>query len=450
MLWYSLCPYPQFTVCALFIIGGKNFMVEPLADRLEPLDEAKGSVWVDASDKQSVLPCSAEGWDLQRELRSEVGDVMKWIRTQTPRLELSTEQAKGTEVWEANVHGLPTERVIIYLRSSGCFWAIKPRKNGEPIFRAGCLDCEHSVAETTFGLPVSADSYVQQFLGAYRAYDFSNYRVLCLYNEGNFFNNQELPTEARRKILEIIAADPNIEVVVVESLPQFITNQVLRETKDILANKCLEIGIGLESADPIVRSLCINKSFSLRRFEEVAALVNRYCRLLAYVLVKPSFLTEREAFHDAMKTVEYAFKAGAGVVSIEPISIREHSMAGVLARLGLYRTAWLWTVIEVSKAAYKLGEVRIGGYQFAPSYDYHAHNCEDCTPRVKQAIREFNSTNDIRLLDNLSCDCQLEWQIELQKEHRPLFDRVRDAVLRLRAYQEQIGNLGSSARWQNA
>jgi uncharacterized Fe-S cluster-containing MiaB family protein len=69
---------------------------------------------------------------------------------------------------------------------------------------------------------------------------------------------------------------------------------------------------------------------------------------------------------------------------------------------------------------------------------------------VKQAIREFNSTNDIRLLENLSCDCQLEWQIELQKEHRPLFDRVRDAVLRLRAYQEQIGNLGSSARWQNA
>ncbi len=425
-------------------------MAEQLTVSADILEGFKGGITVDHATKQPLFQATTQGTDILRDLRFELGNIMKWIRAQTPQLRVSTEEAKGSEVWEANYQGRATERVIIYLRSSGCVWAVKQGKDGKPIFKAGCLDCEHSLAETTFGTPVSAESYVQQFLGAYNRYDFSDYRVLCLYNEGNFFNNRELPAEARRTILRIIAADPHIEAIVVESLPQFITDEVLRETKEILGDKYLEIGIGLESADPIVRSLCVNKSFSLQKFEEAAALVNRYFNLLAYVLVKPSFLTEREAFHDAMKTVEYAFSAGAKVVSIEPISIGEHSMAGVLARIGLYRTAWLWTVLEVSKAAYKFGEVRIGGYQFAPSYEHHARNCANCTPRVKQAIREFNSTNDIRLLEDLSCECRMEWKVELQKEYLSLFDRVSDAILRLRAYQEQQGNLGLPSLWQNA
>jgi len=356
---------------------------------------------------------------------------MKQIRETTPRVPVSPDKAKGSEVWEGYFAGQPIERVIIYLRSSGCFWAMKIKPDGRTEFKPGCLDCEHSVAGTTFGRPISVVDYIKQFVSEFEKYDFSKYPMLCLYNEGNFFNEKELPKEARLDILKIIAGDPNIKAVVLECLPEFITEEVLQETAEILGDRYVEIGIGLESADPLVRALCVNKSFTLEKFEETAQLVNRYFNLLAYVLVKPSFLTEAEALEDAIKTVRYAFNTGAKVISIEPVNIGEHAMSGALSRLGLYRPAWLWTVIEIAKAAFDLGKVRIGGYQFAPRYENFARNCEVCTMAVKEAIRQFNATNDPRSLQELDCACKAEWRAELERQYTPLLDRIADAVTQL-------------------
>ena len=101
--------------------------------------------------------------------------------------------------------------------------------------QAGCLDCEHSVADTTYGVPIAPEQYVKQFEGQYRLYNnFTNYPILCLYNEGNFFNKNELPERARRDILKIIAANRNIKRLVLESLPLYITEDVLVETTEIL------------------------------------------------------------------------------------------------------------------------------------------------------------------------------------------------------------------------
>lgn len=365
-----------------------------------------------------------------KHLRAEIASVMKKIRSYTPRINYSSELAKASEVWEGYFDGHSIERVIIYLRSSGCFWAINTIK-GKTEFKAGCLDCEHSVAGTTFGQPISPAAYVKQFVSEYSKYDFSMYPMLCLYNEGNFFNEKELPREARIDILKLIASEPNIKAVVLECLPEFITEKVLDETKNILGNKYVEIGIGLESADQLIRSVCVNKSFTLEKFESTAALVNRYFNLLAYILVKPSFLTEAEALQDAIDATRYAFNHGVQVVSLEPLNIGEHAMSGALSRLGLYRVPWLWTVVEVAKEAFKLGEIRVGGYQFAPRYENHAQNCEVCTMTVKDAIRKFNATNDIQYLSKLDCVCKSSWEAELSKKYPPLLERVETTLKQL-------------------
>ena len=258
--------------------------------------------------------------------------------------------------------------------------------------------------------------------------------VLCLYNEGNFFNEVELPAEARTGMLRMIGADRRIKRLVLESLPEHISEKVLQETKELLGHVELELGIGLESADPKVRMLCINKSYSLAGFESVAARVRKHCRLLAYVLVKPSFLTEKEALDDSIRAARFAFDAGADVVSIEPISLGKYTMASILNQLGMYRTAWLWTVLEVAKAAQALGEVRIGGYQFAPSYEQHARNCDLCTPRVWASICEFNKTYRPEWLNVETCACTDEWRRELAKEYPPLEDRIADALDAIRRH----------------
>jgi hypothetical protein len=186
----------------------------------------------------------------------------------------------------------------------------------------------------------------------------------------------------------------------------------------------VEIGIGLESADPLVRSLCVNKSFNLKKFEETAQLINKYFSLLSYVLIKPSFLTELESLHDAIDTAKYAFDVGSKIVSLEPLSIGEYAMSGALSRVGLYRPPYLWTVLEIAKVAVTLGETRIGGFQFAPQYDVYAHNCDVCTMNVKDAIRRYNSTYDFTVFDNLDCDCKRQWENLLAEEPIPLPERI--------------------------
>lgn len=374
------------------------------------------------------------------ELHSEMIKVMKEIRKTTPQLNVIENQAKLSEIWEGCIDGNPIKRVIIYLRSSGCFWAIKTKPAGEPNLNAGCLDCEHSLLGTTFGKSISVNSYIEQFLGEYKKFNFKNYPMLCVYNEGNFFNERELPVEARREILKIIGADPNIKVVVIESLPEFIKEKVMLETTTLLGNKRLEVGIGLESSNQTVRKLCVNKPYTLRQFEEIVPVIKRYAHLLTYVMIKPSFLTEAEALNDALLTVKYAFDVGAQIVSLEPVNIGEFAMSGVLNKIGYYRPAWLWTVLEVAKLSHNLIETRIGGYQFAPNYKRFAQNCNNCTMMIKDAIRQFNSTYEIKTLEDLNCKCKIEWENELNKTYPPLIERLPEVLRHLKHYLKNLNN----------
>lgn len=363
-----------------------------------------------------------------KKLRHDLLDLMKRVRASMPPEQVSPDTAKMTEEWEGFFDGKSTRRVIIYLRSSGCAWAIKVGSSQHEPFRPGCFDCSHSVAGTTRGIPISADSYVRQFKTAFEQVDFSRSPMLCLYNEGSFFNEHELPREARRYMLQVIAADRHIQGLILESLPEYLNNTVLQETRNLLGTKYLEIGIGLESANQLVRDFCVNKSYTLQQYEQAAKLVKRHANLLAYVLVKPSFLTEAEALADSSATVAYAFRTGADVVSIEPVNTGDYNLCGVLHRLGLYRVPWLWTVLEVAKIAHQYGEVRIGGSQFAPQYERYAHNCPRCTQPIREAIRSFNGTNEMFYLQGLECSCLDEWQAELHAPHPALLERIAEAL----------------------
>jgi radical SAM enzyme (TIGR01210 family) len=333
-------------------------------------------------------------------------------------------KAKGSEIWEGNLDGEPANRLIIYLRSSGCSWVVD--SNNPNRFHAGCLDCEHSITDTTYGVPISTANYFRQFIQEFEHYDLQTCPVLCLYNEGSFFNEQELPADARRQILKHIAANGHVKRLVLESLPEYLTESVLIETKELLRG--VELGVGLESSDQTIRELCINKPYSLKSYEKMAQMVRRHCRLLAYILLKPSFLTENEALEDTLSTISYAFQIGVDAVSIEPISPGTYTMSGILHYLEIYKSAWLWSVLECAKVAANHGEVRIGGYQFAPSYLHHSNNCEKCTVQVKNDIRNFNETYRLDFLSKTSCACLEIWKQELAREYPPLESRIPEQL----------------------
>ncbi|RKX76096.1 MAG: hypothetical protein DRP87_12810 [Spirochaetes bacterium] len=59
--------------------------------------------------------------------------------------------------------------------------------------------------------------------------------------------------------------------------------------------------------------------------EEAVNLIEEYgFQSLAYILIKPPFLSEQEAIEEAIDTVKIAFELGFDAVSIEPLSVHEY------------------------------------------------------------------------------------------------------------------------------
>jgi radical SAM enzyme (TIGR01210 family) len=76
-----------------------------------------------------------------------------------------------------------------------------------------------------------------------RTEDEPAYEVLCLYNDGSFFAPREIPRDVQVEIARLVAA-AGVRRLVVESLPQFVTEPVLRSFTAALGEVRLEVGIG--------------------------------------------------------------------------------------------------------------------------------------------------------------------------------------------------------------
>ncbi|GAH85360.1 unnamed protein product, partial [marine sediment metagenome] len=213
-------------------------------------------------------------------------------------------------------------------------------------------------------------------------------------DSGSFLNEREVDPKARREILKIIATEKNIKVVILETRPEFITQEAVSEIERILSDKVVEIGVGLETKNDDIKEYCLNKGFDTEQYlKKTKLIVDSKLHLLSYVLIKPPFLTEREAIQEAIETAKFAFQHGADVVSFEPVSIQDFTLVHYLYQGKVFRPPWLWSTIEAAKATVSFGFVRIGGFEFMPIPKIFTHNCANCNAEVISAIDRFNSTS---------------------------------------------------------
>lgn len=152
--------------------------------------------------------------------------------------------------------------MIVYLRSSGCEWMLN-NENG------GCSICGH-IAGTANGKKVEAESYIKQFDSIIAEIDLTNVRMISVYNAGSFFNDNEVPEIARLHIFKKISKLKQIQTVIFESRPEYISDYKMKTMKSILYDKRVEIGVGLESSDTYIREVCVNKGFKADEFKNAS------------------------------------------------------------------------------------------------------------------------------------------------------------------------------------
>lgn len=138
-------------------------------------------------------------------------------------------------------------------------------------------------------------------------------RQVKLYNSGSFFDPRAIPVEDFPAIADRVKL---FERVIVESHPALVGESSLR-FRDLLQAP-LEVAMGLETVHPEILPR-LNKRMSLSQFAAAADFLRDHAMdLRVFILVKPPFMHEEEAFHWAARSVDFAFDCRATAITLIP------------------------------------------------------------------------------------------------------------------------------------
>jgi radical SAM enzyme (TIGR01210 family) len=135
-----------------------------------------------------------------------------------------------------------------------------------------------------------------------------------------------------------------------------------------------------------------------------------------YVLLKPPFLSEKEAVNDCIQTA-HDVSPFTDVISLNPTNIQRHTVVEYLWKRGQYRPPWLWSVLQVLKQSKEFADVHVKCDTIAGGSPRGAHNCGSCDRTVLTAIEQFSLTQKQNVMKNLTCSCKEKWLDQLDLEN---------------------------------
>lgn len=263
-----------------------------------------------------------------------------------------------------------------------------------------------------------------------------------------------MPAALREEILERCSAIPSLRSVGLETRPSLVTLEKLTHTIECLPETVddLTLGFGLECLDPLVREVAINKGYNTNHIDRAISVIEQANAAQSrvkvdfevYVLLKPLFLTEREAIDEALRTIKWSFSRGATTVAMFMNTVKRNTIQGYLAaRQDLdppyrYQAPYYRTAIEVLRAlpASARAWTQVLGPQSGVLAEGQPTGCQLCTPLLLGAIMGYNFTRDSAILEEAArawCPCRGEWESALKITGPPLAGRIEAGLATLEA-----------------
>ncbi|MCW7074959.1 MAG: archaeosine biosynthesis radical SAM protein RaSEA [Candidatus Methanospirare jalkutatii] len=268
--------------------------------------------------------------------------------------------------------------------------------------------------------------------------------MLKIFTSGSFFDDAEISPETRLRMLRILPE--NCVKVIVETRPEFVSEEkvsecvaVLEREKgvgsagsagnagsdfDFMRNATLEVAFGLETANDFIRNEYINKGFTLDDFKNAAEIV-RECgaEVKVYLLLKPPFVSEREAIEDALRSAREVHRY-ASTFSLNLCNVQRGTFVERLWFGNIYRPPWLWSAVAaVERIKSEFPEKVVISDPVGAGAPRGPHNCGKCDSSVAKAIKKFNLTQDLSVFSSLECPCRNAWE-ELLKCDAFLFGAI--------------------------
>jgi radical SAM enzyme (TIGR01210 family) len=310
----------------------------------------------------------------------------------------------------------PGKALVIILNSKGCEWGLG--------VDGGCSMCGYS--NETSAIDISADDLITQTKNTLEKFSNKEFQSVKIFNSGSFLDTNEIPLEAQTEILTMINKFGSVSEVIVESRPEFVTQKTLKKVRKPLdKTKELEIGIGLESSNDLVRIHNINKGFLFEDYKKAVKIaLAENTRVKTYLLLKPPFLTEKEAIIDTVKSTIDAIKTGSRSISINPLNVQSGTFVFNLWKNGIYRPPWFWSLKsvlleiwkEINKQKLDQKVDRILSDPSGAGTRRGIHNCFKCNKDFNKTIKEYSLNQDYTLLNRIMCSCQKLWSNLLTQE----------------------------------
>jgi radical SAM enzyme (TIGR01210 family) len=232
--------------------------------------------------------------------------------------------------------------------------------------------------------------------------------ILKIFTSGSFLDEREIPRDTRKRIAKMVEAG-NIKKLIVETRPEFVRAEKIA---DLQVAEHLELAIGLETADDFIRAKYINKGFSFDDYKRAAKIVHDCgATVKTYLLLKPPFVSEKKAIEDAVKSAEL-IAPYSSTISLNLSNVQRYTLLETLWQKKYFRPPWLWSAVEAIKEI-KNRKAVVMSDPVGAGHIRGPHNCGTCDREITEAIKQFNITQDLRVLDRLKeieCECRSAWR----------------------------------------
>ncbi len=249
--------------------------------------------------------------------------------------------------------------------------------------------------------------FVEEFNNAYD----DEIKKVKLFTSGSFLDPKEVSPDCAKKIISFLS-EKEISEVTLESRPEYVEEEYLEELKENNGLQ-IEVAIGLESSNNKILKHSINKGFTFENFLSASEVLKKLGIInKAYLMIKPPFLTEKEAIHDAINSAK-SIENIADVISFNPMTVHKNTLVEYLWNKGEYSPPWGWSIIEILKETANL-RPDIICHPVAFGRSRGPKNCKSCNREIEKRILDFSMNNDVEILE-YDCDCKKDWEEELMK-----------------------------------
>lgn len=339
----------------------------------------------------------------------------------TPYTENDIKNCIMTEVRQGYINGKVVDRLIIFLRGTGCYLT---RKQG------GCTFCGFYNA-TNYNNQIPDEFFLIQVKNVLTKLGDSikKYPIVCLYNDGSLLCEDEISCSVVSKIFDIFEQIPTVKKLVIESRVDDVSGKRIKQLRNVYHKK-LEIAVGFESCNEEVRELCMNKYFSNKNFENAVKLCRDYqIDIIPLMILKPIFLTENEAIQDYVESLKYLEQFNLSRIDMEIMTIEKNTLTYLLWKQGYYQLPNLWSVIEILRQREELNlqtRVYISPMHYSVEAERSSSNCNKCSNIIVEQFSQYNICGKVEVFDNIFCNCKEDWYARVNE--KPIVNDLRKRI----------------------